>query len=97
MAGPPRYVSSRNLLSATYRQSITSRGTLPRTMSRIAMPKRETTHLRVLIGNEKRERLELLAQVVTGVGHAGHELQRPQFALDGQSPALPPAAWPAFT
>ncbi len=29
----------------------------------------ETTHLRVLIANEKRERLELLAQVVTGLGH----------------------------
>jgi hypothetical protein len=26
-------------------------------------------HLRVLIANEKRERLELLAQVVTGLGH----------------------------
>jgi AmiR/NasT family two-component response regulator len=33
------------------------------------MPDRETTHLRVLIANEKRERLELLAQVVTGLGH----------------------------
>jgi len=29
----------------------------------------ETTHLRVLIANEKRDRLELLAQVVTGLGH----------------------------
>jgi len=26
-------------------------------------------HLRVLIANEKRERLELLAQVVIGLGH----------------------------
>ena len=33
------------------------------------MPDQETTHLRVLIANEKRERLELLAQVVTGLGH----------------------------
>ena len=33
------------------------------------MPAQETTHLRVLIANEKRERLELLAQVVTGLGH----------------------------
>jgi AmiR/NasT family two-component response regulator len=33
------------------------------------MPEREATHLRVLIANEKRERLELLAQVVTGLGH----------------------------
>lgn len=33
------------------------------------MPDDETTHLRVLIANEKRERLELLAQVVTGLGH----------------------------
>ena len=29
----------------------------------------EATHLRVLIANEKRERLELLAQVVAGLGH----------------------------
>ncbi len=29
----------------------------------------ETSHLRVLIANERRERLELLAQVVTGLGH----------------------------
>src|SRR5512146_3584053 len=29
----------------------------------------ETQHLRVLIANEKRERLELLAQVVAGLGH----------------------------
>ncbi len=33
------------------------------------MSDREVTHLRVLIANEKRERLELLAQVVTGLGH----------------------------
>ena len=29
----------------------------------------EVQHLRVLIANEKRERLELLAQVVAGLGH----------------------------
>jgi len=29
----------------------------------------ETPHLRVLIANEKRERLEQLAQVVAGLGH----------------------------
>jgi hypothetical protein len=39
MAGPPRYVSSRDLLSATCRQSITPRDTL----FRLAMPERETT------------------------------------------------------
>jgi AmiR/NasT family two-component response regulator len=33
------------------------------------MPENETPHLRVLIANEKRDRLELLAQVVTGLGH----------------------------
>ena len=33
------------------------------------MSDRDPTHLRVLIANEKRERLELLAQVVTGLGH----------------------------
>jgi len=34
-----------------------------------AVPKTESHGLRVLIANEKRERLELLAQVVTGLGH----------------------------
>ena len=29
----------------------------------------EPQHLRVLIANEKRDRLELLAQVVIGLGH----------------------------
>ena len=29
----------------------------------------ESQHLRVLIANEKRDRLELLAQVVIGLGH----------------------------
>ena len=29
----------------------------------------EIPHLRVLIANERRERLELLAQVVIGLGH----------------------------
>ena len=38
-------------------------------MTGAAMPDEESTHLRVLIANEKRERLELLAQVVTGLGH----------------------------
>jgi hypothetical protein len=33
------------------------------------MTETETRHLRVLIANEKRERLELLAQVVVGLGH----------------------------
>src|SRR5436305_11156608 len=33
------------------------------------MPENETPHLRVRIANEKRDRLELLAQVVTGLGH----------------------------
>ena len=33
------------------------------------MPDDDTTRLRVLIANEKRERLELLAQVVTCLGH----------------------------
>jgi AmiR/NasT family two-component response regulator len=34
-----------------------------------AMPPDEMRHLRVLIANERRERLELLAQVVAGLGH----------------------------
>jgi CheY-like chemotaxis protein len=33
------------------------------------MAEDEIRHLRVLIANEKRERLELLAQVVAGLGH----------------------------
>jgi response regulator NasT len=33
------------------------------------MPATDLRHLRVLIANEKRERLELLAQVVIGLGH----------------------------
>ncbi len=33
------------------------------------MTGRETQHLRILIANERRDRLELLAQVVTGLGH----------------------------
>jgi AmiR/NasT family two-component response regulator len=35
----------------------------------MAMAAEEIQHLRVLIANEKRERLELLAQVVAGLGH----------------------------
>src|SRR5204863_3902970 len=33
------------------------------------MPITDLQHLRVLIANEKRDRLELLAQVVIGLGH----------------------------
>ena len=33
------------------------------------MPELLPQHLRVLIANEKRQRLELLAQVVIGLGH----------------------------
>jgi AmiR/NasT family two-component response regulator len=33
------------------------------------MPETAVTHLRVLIANERRDRLELLAQVVIGLGH----------------------------
>ena len=33
------------------------------------MPETKPQHLRVLIANEKRDRLELLAHVVTGLGH----------------------------
>ena len=35
----------------------------------VPMSEDEVRHLRVLIANEKRERLELLAQVVAGLGH----------------------------
>src|SRR5213080_2528978 len=34
------------------------------------MPENEAHQLRVLIANERRDRLELLAQVVTGLGHS---------------------------
>ena len=33
------------------------------------MPDKKTEHLRILIANERRDRLELLAQVVTRLGH----------------------------
>src|SRR5438128_11584003 len=33
------------------------------------MTETEITHLRVLIANERRDRLELLAEVVAGLGH----------------------------
>jgi response regulator NasT len=33
------------------------------------MPERQTHHLRVLIANERHDRLELLARVVAGLGH----------------------------
>jgi response regulator NasT len=33
------------------------------------MPENESEHLRILIANERRDRLELLAQVVTDLGH----------------------------
>jgi AmiR/NasT family two-component response regulator len=33
------------------------------------MPREESTHLRVLIANERRDRLELLARIVAGLGH----------------------------
>src|SRR5665811_1112128 len=33
------------------------------------MPENEIQHLRILIANERRDRLELLAQVVTRLGH----------------------------
>ena len=35
----------------------------------MSFPEQEERHLRVLIANEKRDRLELLAQVVAGLGH----------------------------
>jgi AmiR/NasT family two-component response regulator len=60
------------------------------------MVESEPVHLRVLIANEKRERLELLARVVTGLGHeviareiyvnevgAATERERPDVALVG--------------
>jgi hypothetical protein len=35
----------------------------------VMQPDDATRHLRVLIANEKRDRLALLAEVVTGLGH----------------------------
>jgi len=62
----------------------------------MSVPKDEELHLRVLIANEKRDRLELLAQVVAGLGHeviareiyvkevgAVTERERPDVALVG--------------
>ena len=60
------------------------------------MVESEQHHLRVLIANERRDRLELLAQVVTALGHeviareiyvrevgAATERERPDVALVG--------------
>jgi AmiR/NasT family two-component response regulator len=62
----------------------------------MSFPEREERHLRVLIANERRDRLELLAQVVAGLGHeviareiyvkevgAVTERERPDVALVG--------------
>jgi AmiR/NasT family two-component response regulator len=62
----------------------------------MSVPEREERHLRVLIANERRDRLELLAQVVAGLGHeviareiyvkevgAVTERERPDVALVG--------------
>ena len=64
------------------------------------MSEREPQHLRVLIANERRDRLELLAQVVIGLGHeviareiyvkevgAATERERPDVALVGSGGA----------
>src|SRR5213075_1874757 len=40
-----------------------------RARCRVAMTETEVRHLRVLIANEKRERLDMLARVVIGLGH----------------------------
>jgi response regulator NasT len=42
---------------------------MPRYIAFVPVPEHESRHLRVLIANEKRDRLELLAQVVAGLGH----------------------------
>jgi AmiR/NasT family two-component response regulator len=42
---------------------------MPRYIASVVVPEHESRHLRVLIANEKRDRLELLAQVVAGLGH----------------------------
>src|SRR5947199_8075358 len=60
------------------------------------MPEEDVRHLRVLIANERRDRLDLLAQVVAGLGHeviareiyvkevgAATERERPDVALVG--------------
>jgi AmiR/NasT family two-component response regulator len=62
----------------------------------MSVPEQEERHLRVLIANERRDRLELLAQVVAGLGHeviareiyvkevgAVTERERPDVALVG--------------
>jgi AmiR/NasT family two-component response regulator len=62
----------------------------------MSVPESEERHLRVLIANERRDRLELLAQVVAGLGHeviareiyvkevgAVTERERPDVALVG--------------
>src|SRR5512132_3365383 len=68
----------------------------PASTEKLEMVESEPQHLRVLIANERRDRLELLAQVVTGLGHeviareiyvkdvgTATERERPDVALVG--------------
>ena len=52
------------------------------------MSYRDTEHLRVLIANERRDRLALVAPIVAALGHeAGAEARRALIAGDGELPA----------
>lgn len=48
------------------------------------MPDSDFHHLRVLIANEKRDRLELLAQFMLGLGH--DVIARETYVKPGQTP-----------
>jgi AmiR/NasT family two-component response regulator len=68
MPGPRSWTVSPKWRSCVEAES--ANGALRRaTLRWCPMPELEDRHLRVLIANEKRDRLELLAQVVAGLGH----------------------------
>ena len=52
----------------------------------LGMVESEPQHLRVLIANDRRDRLELLAQVVTGPGH--DVIAREVYVREVGAPAL---------
>lgn len=56
-----------------------------------AMAENGIEHLRVLIANERHDRLELLAQVVAGLGHDGPPRAHRRAAVDDAADHQPPS------
>ena len=64
-----RLAIRRTLHGADAYGALTANSTRPGVQWKLKLPDTESQHLRVLIANERRDRLELLAQVVIGLGH----------------------------